>query len=141
MNRAFMDSSALFAAAISATGAARELVRLAVNEEIELVISEDVVLETRRNISRKAPELLPFLDRLLEAIEPKVAPRPTRDKVSVAEQYVAQKDAFIVAAAIEAAVDYLATFDRRHLIDPPEVRLGSGLKIALPGSILEDLRG
>lgn len=62
MNKVFMDSSALFAAAISATGAARELIRLAVNEEIELVISEDVILETRRNISRKVPELLPFLD-------------------------------------------------------------------------------
>ena len=39
MIRIFMDSSALFAAILSSTGAARELVRLAVNGEIELVIS------------------------------------------------------------------------------------------------------
>lgn len=141
MIRVFMDSSALFAAVMSATGAARELIRLAVNEELELVISEDVVVETRRNIGRKAPELLPLFDQLLEAIELEVVPRPKKSAVKATEQYVAQKDAFIVAAAIEAEVDYLTTFDRRHLMDPPQVRSRSGLKIELPGNILEQWRG
>ena len=68
MIRVFMDSSALFSAIVSSTGAARELIRLAVNEEIQLVISADVVTETRRNILRKAPELGPLLDRLLESV-------------------------------------------------------------------------
>ena len=45
MIRIFMDSSTLFAAVLSSTGAARELVRLAANDEIHLVISEDVITE------------------------------------------------------------------------------------------------
>ena len=56
-----MDSSALFAAILSPKGAARELIRLAVIEEIQLIISEDVATETRRNVSCKAPELLSLL--------------------------------------------------------------------------------
>ena len=73
-----MDSSALFAAILSSTGAARELVRLEANEEIELVISEDVVLETDRNIELKAPELLSLFDRLLEAIDLEIVPSPSK---------------------------------------------------------------
>jgi predicted nucleic acid-binding protein len=136
-----MDSSALFAAVLSSAGAARELVRLAVNEEIELVFSEDVVIETRRNIERKAPELLASFDRLLGAIDPENVPSPSIKAVRAAEEYVAKKDAFIVAAAIDADVDFVATFDRQHLIDPPEVSLRSGLNIETPGTILNQLRG
>ena len=84
MNRIFMDSSALFAAILSSTGAARELVRLVVNEEIELVISEDVVVKTRRNIERKVPELLSLFDHLLGAIDPEIMPSPSKKAVRTA---------------------------------------------------------
>jgi predicted nucleic acid-binding protein len=136
-----MDSSALFAAMLSSTGAARELVRLAVNDEIELVISEDVVVETRRNIERKVPELLDLVDRLLDAVDPEIVPSPSKKAVRIAEAYVAKKDAFIIAAAIDANVDFVATFDRQHLIDPPQVSSRSGLNIETPGTILNQLRG
>jgi predicted nucleic acid-binding protein len=141
MIRIFMDSSALVAAVLSPTGAARELIRLSVNEEIQLVISEDVVVETRRNVGRKAPESLPILDRLLAAIDFELAPSPEKKAVWIAEEYVAKKDAFIVAAAIIANVDFLATFDRKHLIDPPAVSSKSGLIIDTPGNILNQTRG
>ena len=136
-----MDSSALFAAILSPKGAARELIRLAVIEEIQLIISEDVATETRRNVSRKAPELLSLLERLLGAFDLEVVPSPAKDAVWAAEEYVAPKDAFIVAAAIDAKVDFVATFDRKQLIGPPEVRLKSGLDIDTPGAILNQLRG
>ena len=136
-----MDSSALFAAMLSSTGAARELVRLAVNDEIELVISEDVVVETRRNIERKVPELLDLVDRLLDAVDPEIVPSPSKKAVRIAEAYVAKKDAFIIAAAIDANVDFVATFDRQHLIDPPQVSSRSGLNIETPSTILNQLRG
>lgn len=140
MTRVFMDSSALFAAIISSTGAARELIRLAINENIQLVISEDVVTETRRNISGKAQELAPLLDWLIENVNFELLPSPDKEAVWSAETYVAQKDAFIIAAAIHADVDYVATFDRKHLIDPPEVNEKSGLHVATPGDILNNIR-
>ena len=135
-----MDSSALIAAVLSPTGAARELIRLSVNEEIQLVISEDVVVETRRNVGRKASEFLPILDQLLAAIDFEITPSPEKEAVWIAEEYVAKKDSFIVAAAIYADVKYVATFDRKHLIDPPEVGSKSGLIIDTPGNILNQIR-
>jgi hypothetical protein len=52
---------------------------------------------------------------------------------------VVAKDAIIVAAALKTRVDYLATFDRKHLIDPPEVSERSGLAIVLPAEIVQVL--
>jgi predicted nucleic acid-binding protein len=136
MIRVFMDSSALFAAVMSPSGASRELIRLAVNEEIRLIISEDVVIETHRNLDRKAADLEPLLAKLLEVVDFEIVPDPSREDVWSAEEYVAQNDAFIIAAAINANVDFVATFDRKHLIDPPEVGTKSGLNITTPGDIL-----
>ena len=45
---------------------------------------------------------------------------------------MALKDAPIVAAAIAAQVDYLVTYDRKHLLDPAEVTEKSGLRIVTP---------
>lgn len=135
-----MDSSALFAAILSSTGGARELIRLAIREEIKLVISEDVITETNRNIGRKAPKLLNNLKMFQRIISFEIVPSPTKEEVRIAEAYVAQKDAFIIAAAIGADVDYVATFDRKHLIDPPEVSRESRLNIDTPGNILGLLR-
>jgi len=135
-----MDSSALFAAVISSTGAARELILKSINEEVLLVISEDVVEETTRNISRKAPELLPLFDRFLGQTEFEIVSSPSKEAVWTTEHYVSPKDAFIIAAAIDAKVDYVATFDRKHLIEPPEVRKKSGLIIDTPGNILSQIR-
>jgi predicted nucleic acid-binding protein len=89
MIRVFMDSSALFAAVVSPSGAARELIRLAINEEIQLIISQDVVTETQRNLGRKMPEIEPLFAKLLEAIDFEIVPDPPRDDVWAAEQYVA----------------------------------------------------
>lgn len=135
-----MDSSALFAAVLSPTGAARELIRLAIGERIQLVISQDVITETRRNIGLKAPQLQPLIEQLFVKLNFEVVTDPSRKEVKVAEAYVAQKDAIIIAAAISANVDYLATFDRKHLIDPPEVSKKSGLNIGTAGTILYQIR-
>ena len=140
MIRVFMDSSALFAAVLSPNGAARELIRLAVNEEIQLIIGQDVITETHRNINRKAPDFKLLLVSLIEAVDFEIVQDPFKEDVWAAEKYVAQKDAFIIAAAINAKVDFVATFDRRHLIDPSEVGQKSGLSIGTPGDVLIEIR-
>lgn len=52
-----------------------------------------------------------------------------------------RKDAPVVAAAVAANVDYLVTWDRKHLINPPEVAERSGLKVLTPGELMDSLRG
>ena len=139
MTRVFFDSSAFLAAVFSSTGAAYELVQMAARGEIEIFISQDVIIETKRNLERKAPELVIIFDALLQEDIFEVIAQPSKQEVWAAEKYVVPKDAFIIAAAINAHVDYLVTFDRKHLIDPKEVASLSGLTILTPGTLFKML--
>ena len=139
MLRLFFDSSALYAAVLSPSGAAYAILQHAARDKVQVVISQDVIAEVERNLERKAPELASVLTTLLHETIFEVVSSPPQDEVWAAEEYVVQKDAFIVAAAKHAQVDYLVTFDRKHLIDPPEVAKRSGLKIVTPGDVLEKL--
>jgi len=67
MQRLFVDSSVLFAAAYSRTGHARDLILMAVRGEITLVVSHLVLDETRRNLTESAPERLLILDVIVRA--------------------------------------------------------------------------
>lgn len=135
MNRVFVDASVLFAAAYSKQGAARELLRRHLNEEIELLISDSVVDEARRNLTKKAPPTLPIFDALLTALELERV-EPTREEILAAADYTVSKDAAVVAAALNGNARYLVTFDRRHLINPEQVAERSGLIILTPGELL-----
>jgi putative PIN family toxin of toxin-antitoxin system len=141
MSRVFLDSSVLFSAIYSRTGAARELLRLALQSEIQLILSQDVLTETSRNLGQKAPELVLLLEELLQQIPFVFVPDPSKEEVWAAEEYVDPKDAVIIAAATKARPDYLATLDRKHIIDPPEVAKRSGLAIHTPGEVLQKLHG
>ena len=140
MSKIFFDTSALFSAIFSSRGAARELVRLSIRGSVTLYISQDVVTEAERNLTNKAPEYLPVLNTLLDLNIFTFAPEITPKEVQAAAKYIEAKDAMIVAAALKAKVTYLATFDRKHLIDPPAASQESGLIIVTPGDILTAIR-
>ena len=56
----FLDSSALFAGVVSSTGAARALLLLAEAGLVTITISEQVVAETERAVTRKVPRALAY---------------------------------------------------------------------------------
>jgi len=137
MNRVFVDTSVLFAAAYSATGAARDLLKFAIEKRVQVILSQDVLTETERNLARKAPAKLEIYQQFLTLIEPEIVDRPGKEVVWEIEQYVAQKDAPIIAAAIAAQPDYLVTYDRKDLLDKPEVAEKSGLMIVTPDVVVK----
>lgn len=137
MNRVFVDTSVLFAAAYSATGAARDLIKFAIQKRVQVILSQDVLTETERNLARKAPAKLEIYQQFLTLIEPEIVDRPGKEVVWQIEQYVAQKDAPIIAAAIAAQPDYLVTYDRKDLLDKPEVAEKSGLMIVTPDVVVK----
>ena len=57
-NRVFVDSSVLIAAAISAKGAARDLIRHGFRGDVDLYVSSMVFEESERNLTLKAPDAL-----------------------------------------------------------------------------------
>lgn len=137
--RVFIDASVFFAASYSATGASRELFHLAQVGALQLVVSEVVLEVVRRNLKAKAPAILPLFEALLQAV-PHTVVDANEAEVRQVAQYTALKDAPVVAAAKAAKADCLVSPDRRHLVGVSDVARRSGLRIVLPGDLLERLK-
>lgn len=144
MSRAevFFDSIALFAGVVSATGAARALLLLSeAGVLIQVIVSEQVIAETERNVARKLPRALPYYREALRSGAVKIVNDPTREEVTHCRGIIShQADVSIVVAAMKANVDYLVTLNRRHFLDDPEVARRSGLRVGSPGDCLAWVR-
>jgi len=104
-----------------------------------MIVSSDILTETERNLTRKAPGKLDSYRPLLALLEPEITPDPSVEEVQAVEKYVAKKDAPIIAAAINAQPDYFVTYDRKDLLDKRDVATTSGLKIVTPDVVVQSL--
>ena len=134
--KVFIDSSVLIAAAISSTGSARELLLNSFRDELKIVISDLVLEETQRNLSKKAPKALPALQLFLEVLNPEMV-NPTKSLVRKVSKVIEFKDAPIVAGAISSKVDYLVSFDRKHILQhKQEIEENFKIKVVTPDELL-----
>jgi predicted nucleic acid-binding protein len=139
--RVFIDSSVLFAAALSSTGSARELIITAARGQIDLVFSRFVLDETERNLAAKAPRALPFFHTLRRLGIARTVD-PSASLVRRVAKVVVTKDAPIVAGAINASAPFLASYDRKHLhAQAALIRARFGIDVAVPDDILRRLTG
>jgi predicted nucleic acid-binding protein len=136
----FFDSSALVAGIISASGAARALLQLAEIEELDVVINEQVIVETERVLARKSPRNLPDFRQAIKIVRPIIVRETAKDVQKCLYMIADPDDAPILAAAIKAKVDFLITYNRKHFLDDPKVAEKSGLQIGTPGDALAWLR-
>ena len=138
--RVFIDSSVLFAAALSDRGPARELIVRGLQGDLHLFISSLVLEETERNLLEKAPRALGPFGLLREALGAGVVD-PSRASVIRVAKVVNLKDAPIVSAALKARAFYLATHDVRTLLRyAAEIRENFGVQLVQPQEVLETLR-
>src|SRR4030067_2899168 len=77
--RAFLDTSALFAAIWSEEGGGRMLLRLGEAGAVQIVVSRQVLAGLERALRSKAPHPLGSLAVLLDRIHVEVAPGPSRE--------------------------------------------------------------
>jgi predicted nucleic acid-binding protein len=137
--RVFIDSSVLIAAAISATGSARDLLNLGLAGTIQLIVSTFVLMEGQRNIARKVPRALPVFALIRTSLERRVVD-PSPQLIATVAQTIAAKDAPIVAAALTAQADYLATYDRKHLLgQAAQIQATFKLTVTTPDQIISQL--
>ena len=136
MQRVFIDSSVLFAAAYSANGHSRDLLNLGAAKKIKIVISGLVIRETKRNIEEFDPEKLSTLTRILESIDAEII-EVKANQVKDAAKYIAYKDAPILAAAKAARVDIVVTLDKKHFLNHPELSKYAGMPIVTPKEAME----
>ena len=137
----FLDSSALIAGAISESGAAHVLLNLGESKDVVLIVSELVIWESERSMAKKAPANLNDLRSLIKSSNLRIVENPPRTEVE-ANLYLIHdpNDVPILLAAMKAKVDYLATHNRKHFLDDPNVAEQSGLRIGTPGDVLAWLR-
>jgi len=106
---------------------------------LEVVVNYYVILETRRNLGKKAPQTLGFFEAFLlseavQSIEPPIT------LVRQVAEIVEPKDAPIVAGAMYAEARYIATFDRKHLLaEAALIEERFGILVQTPGLILSTL--
>lgn len=137
--RVFVDTSALIAGVVSATGAAREVLRLAEAEVIQLVVSRQVLTEADRNLAAKLPALIDDYHQLLRQLAPVIVEDPLLDAVQEAALVIHRNDAPILASAKEAGVDYLVTWNTRDF-HTERARAWAPFPIATPGEFLRAFR-
>ena len=139
--KVFLDSSAVIAGIISSTGAARVLLVMSEAGQIEVFISEQVIVESERSLARKVPHALPDFRQALKDAQPKIIKNPTPKQIEDNLYLIADPDDVpILLAAMQANVDYLATHNRKHFLDDPKVAEMSGIKIGTPGDVLAWIR-
>lgn len=139
MRKVFIDSSVLFSACYSSTGASREIIRQAISGKLKLVISKHIIEEVERNLEKDARDVIPIFQQFLITI-PFMIVHPTKEEVEKAASCVDLKDAPILAAARKAKVDYLVSLDTRHLVNVPEVTNCADTEIVLPGEFLKIIK-
>jgi predicted nucleic acid-binding protein len=109
----FLDANVLFTAVYSSAGISRALFDLAEAGCCSLCTSAFALEEARRNLSLKAPDRLPDIERLSGRIT--VVPEPAPDKVAWAQTLpLPSKDAPVMAAAAACGANVLVTGDRLH---------------------------
>lgn len=140
MIRWFLDASVLFSAAYSDTGAAHEIIQLGFAGQLELVVSDLVLEEARRNLAAKAPAALPAFETFVVSA-PFVVTDPNYDHVVKMAKFTALKDAPVVAAAMRGRVSCLVSHDVKHLVGNRVLERAADMRILTPGDALQLLRG
>ena len=99
-----------------------------------------VLLEARVNIAEKfgEDELLRFYQQVA-ALDPEMVPPPSKERMAACVPLTTEKDAHVLAAALECRAGYLLTLDRRHLLTPSVQSAGLPSVLITPGDFLREI--
>jgi predicted nucleic acid-binding protein len=137
VRRIFLDSSVIIAACGSRSGANAVIVMAEIGL-FKVLISEQVIEECDRNITKKLPKALPILKQILSVINPEILPNPAIADVVKWETIIEPKDAPILAAALLARSDRLLSLNTKDFT--PNVAQQSGLKLQTPSEFIQEIR-
>lgn len=136
--RLFLDSNVIFSGLYSSDGPAGIILDRFIDGRLAVVISQQVLEEIVRTIKKKLPVVLPELSDLLESVYLEIIKDPTAEEIIKWTQLIHPEDAAILAAAINARIDYLVTGDK-HFLGNPDINERSGLLIVSPRQFLDQL--
>ena len=115
MIKVFFDASVLFSAIYSDKGASRKLVTLVKSHTIIGITSQTVIEELERNIEKFKRETNTEIHTFIAVHDILVRKVIESDELEPYQGLVEEKDAHVVAGAIQTSSDYLVTLDKKHL--------------------------
>ncbi len=133
--RLFLDSSVWLAGLGSPWGAAGWVLFLVESGEIEVVSSEQVLEEVRRNIEIKRIPNGARLDTILTRRKPLILQRFKEPELLRWVFLVPPKDCHVLAGAFKSKADALLSFDKDHIL-LPKVRASFQVPIMSPWEFL-----
>ncbi len=137
--KVFLDTSVIFAAILSPEGGARMVMRLGEIGYVQLMVGKQVLKECEAVIRRKAPQTLPDLAMLLDAVKVTVTPEASEANIELAKSLVSYlPDVLILAEAIQANPDWLLSHDQQHWLKVQTEELS--FRIGTPGDFLNWLK-
>jgi hypothetical protein len=138
--RFFLDSSVILAGSASLVGASHALLVLGEIGFIRLITIPYVFEEVERNLAKKLIKGLPRYQQIREAINWEIIPNPSSSELDVWRSNLAEKDIPILVGAINAKPERLITLDTKHFLNAQAVSQKSGIVIATPRDVVNDIR-
>lgn len=138
MRRIFLDSSVVIAACGSQSGASHAVIVMAEIGLFKVLISEQVIEESERNITKKLPTTLPILKQIFSTINLEIVPNPAIVDIIELTKIIESKDAPILAAALSAQADRLLSLNTKDFT--PSVAKQSGLILQTPSEFIQEIR-
>lgn len=131
-----IDASVILAALGSKTGGSMVVLKLVKKGKLQAVVSETIIEEVIRNAAKtnSSPE---DIDHFILSHQLKIFPAPVSENVDKYIEQTGEKDAHVVASAIESKVDLIVTLDKKHLLSG-KLKLKSP-EIIPPGELLKRL--
>lgn len=141
MLRVFLDANVYFAGCVLPQGGSALVLQLARAGRVRVVASRLVLREADRNVRRKSPRSAhTAFRRFVAHTHVTVMPSPSSTTLAQYESAIHPKDVPVLAAAIEAKVDYLVTLDRQHFFTKTVRSRARGMRIVTPGEFLNAFR-
>lgn len=138
--RVFLDSNVILSGLISDTGAPRiilDILTLGLPTLVGMTGRYNII-EIERNISKKAPKVLPIYTEYIPRLHLVIVPLPSYDEVERYHGVIADKDTPVLASAIKGKADFLVTGDKKHF-EKAKNAIGNPCKILSPAEFLDEL--
>ena len=138
MRRIFLDSSVLIAACSSMNGASHAVIVMAEIGLFKVLVSEQVLKECERNISKKMIVALPIFRQILMIINLEIIADPLPEEIDKYKLMIEPKDAPILASAIATKADRLLSLNTKDFNET--VSSQCGLIIQTPSQFIQEIR-
>lgn len=135
LSTVFVDTNVLFSGVYKNHTPPGKILNLHRDKTIQIIVSQQVLDETVRNIKRKYSIALPKLIRFLTTHPPLIQPDPSLQQIKKWLNVINSVDAPILAAAVKAKPKYFITGDKAHFT--PRVARASGLTILSPKEFID----